>query len=301
MLAILAAFSFFWNAVLPQFEVTTLDHLGDGVHHYSRVRLWGSVGFILSAVALGPLLARFGIQWLPAILLALLTAIWMNTLSVKEHDGPRHPDHAGMVTTLRRPAVISLLVACFLLQASHGPYYAFFSIYMEDHGYKAGAVGWLWALGVIAEIGVFVRMSAWLPRYGARALLLAATAMAVVRWLLTAALAGCLPAMLIAQVMHAGSFGLYHGASIYLIYQLFPGRLQGRGQALYSSMSFGLGGAVGSLVSGYVWTTVGASWAFVGAAVAAAAGALVVWGGVRPQTPHMSLKTTTDELRLPSA
>ncbi len=285
MMAVLAAFSFFWNAALPQFEATTLDHLGEGIHHYSRIRLWGSVGFIVTVAVLGPVLEHAGITWLPAIVLALLAAIWINTLLVAEHEGPPHQISHSFGKTLRQPVVVALLCACFLVQASHGAYYTFFSIYMADHGYTRGVIGWLWALGVIAEIGVFLCMSGFLPRFGASALLMAATAIAVVRWVLIATMPDHWPLMLIAQGMHAASFGLYHAAAIYLIYQLFPGRLQGRGQALYSSLSFGLGGAIGSLISGYVWSAASPQWAYLTAALIAAVGVLVIWGGVRPQAP----------------
>ncbi|MGH8502664.1 MAG: MFS transporter [Gammaproteobacteria bacterium] len=280
MMLVLAAFSFFWNATLPQFEATTLDHLGDGIHHYSRIRLWGSIGFIVAVVALGPALDRYGIAWLPVVALALLAGVWLNTLLIGEHRDLPHQPVASLRNALRQPGVIALLFACFLLQASHGPYYAFYSIYMENFGYTHSAIGWLWALGSMAEVGVFMMMSVWLPRFGARRLLLIAIALAALRWTMIATLAESLPAMLIAQSLHAASFGVYHAAAIHMIYERFPGRLQGRGQALYSSLSFGLGGALGSLMSGYVWSAASPQWAFGGAALLAGAGALVVWRGV---------------------
>jgi MFS transporter, PPP family, 3-phenylpropionic acid transporter len=282
ILAILACFSFFWNAALPQFEATTLDHLGEGAHRYGRIRLWGSIGFIITVALLGPALERFGIDWLPVVILALLVAIWIATLLVTKHTGLTHPNAASFGNTLRQPTVIALLVACFLLQASHGPYYTFFSIYMEDYGYTRSVIGELWALGVVAEIGVFLYMSRWLPRFGARKLLLIALSIAALRWLLIATCAEYLPVMLLAQTLHAGSFGLYHAAAIHMISQLFPGQLQGRGQALYSGLSFGLGGAVGSLMSGYIWSAAAPQCTFVVSAVLAAAAALVVWQYVRP-------------------
>lgn len=280
MLAVLGAFSFFWNAALPQFEAATMDHLGDGIHLYSSIRLWGSVGFIVAVTTLGPVLERFGMDWLPWIMLALLTAIWINSLLVAEHNGKSHQGSASLGQVLRKPPVAALLLASFLLQASHGAYYTFFSIYMEDHGYTRGMIGGLWALGVIAEIAVFLGMSHWLPRFGARALLLAAMVGAVLRWLLIATLAHSLLAMLVAQILHAATFGLSHAAAMYLIYGLFPGNLRGRGQAFYAAMGLGLGGALGSLMSGYVWTAISPQSAYVAAALLAAAGVLVVWRGV---------------------
>lgn len=120
-----------------------------------------------------------------------------------------------------------------------------------------------------------------LPRYGARHLLLAALAVTVLRWLIIASQPLNMPLLLIAQLMHAASFGILHASAIHMIHQLFPGRLQGRGQALYSSLSFGLGGAIGSLLSGYVWTEMGPSWIYYMAAIMAGFGLLIAWWGVR--------------------
>ncbi|HHO68979.1 MAG TPA: MFS transporter, partial [Gammaproteobacteria bacterium] len=248
---VMSLFSFFWNAALPQFEAVTLNHLGDDTHRYSSIRLWGSIGFIVAVVALGALFDRAGTGWLPAVLVLLLGAIWLSSLLVPEATAAPPPsDHEPLRRVLAKPAVVSLLLVCFLLQASHGPYYTFYSLYLSAHGYSETAIGQLWALGVVAEIGVFLRMHQWLPRFGARRLLLAATALTALRWLLTAWLVDQAWVMVAAQTLHAASYGVYHAVAIFLVHGLFTGPNQGRGQALYSSLSFGAGGAAGSLAAG---------------------------------------------------
>jgi PPP family 3-phenylpropionic acid transporter len=182
---------------------------------------------------------------------------------------------------LGRPIVLSLLGVCFLMQASHGPYYAFFTLYLEDSGYSRAVIGQLWALGVAAEIVVFLLMPRWLPRYGARRLLLAATALTTLRWLLIAGYAAHLPVIIFAQTLHAASFGLYHAVAIYLVHVLFTGIHQGRGQALYSSISFGAGGAVGALVSGYLWMDINPQSMYLLAAAASLCALGVTWHGIR--------------------
>lgn len=271
----MAAFSFFWHAALPQFEATTMIHLGAGAHRYSHIRLWGSIGFIVSVILLGPVFERLGVAPLPWVVLSLLVAIWAMTLLVPEGVEDHHA-HApvSLLATLRQPAVIGLLLGCFLMQASHGPYYTFFSIYLEEHGYSRGVVGGLWALGVIAEVGVFLMLHRWLPRYGAGVLLLLSIAVTAVRWGLIAAYVDTLWILLLAQLMHAASYGLFHGSAIQLVHRLFPGRLKGRGQALYSSFSFGLGGALGSLAAGYAWEGLSAPATYALGGVVAALGVL---------------------------
>ncbi|HAS52311.1 MAG TPA: MFS transporter [Gammaproteobacteria bacterium] len=275
-------FSFFWNAALPQFEVVTLDHLGEQIHHYSRVRLWGSVGFIVGAVVMGPVVGMWGVSTVPAVVLGLFSLLWLNSLLAPE--ARKLPDACpappiGQV--LRRPAVMAFFIACFLHQVAFAPYYGFFSLYLETLRYSREFIGLMWGLGVAVEVGMFLFMPRLLPRFGPRWLLLIALATAVLRWLLIGYFAADLPVLLFAQTLHAVSFGVFHAASIHLIHQFFPGSLQGRGQALYVSVSFGAGNAVGTLAAGYLWQGLGPVVMFELAALLAALGWLVAWRGLR--------------------
>jgi PPP family 3-phenylpropionic acid transporter len=287
LVLVMTVFSFFWNASLPQFEATTMSHLGSDPHRYSGIRLWGSVGFIIAVAGLGPLLGRYGNALLPVVVMVLFVCIWFSSLSVPESAaGHLAIDQEPLLDVLKRPAVLSLLGVCFLVQASHGPYYAFFSIYLENYGYSTGLIGQLWALGVVAEIGVFLLMPRLLPRFGARKLLLVAVGLTAVRWLLIAGYAGNVAVVTAAQTLHAASFGLYHAVAIYLVHCLFTGAHQGRGQALYSSVSFGAGGAAGSLASGYLWTGIGPQAMYLLAAATSLGAMVLVYGGIR-HTPDV--------------
>jgi PPP family 3-phenylpropionic acid transporter len=279
---VVVSFSFFWNASLPQVEVTTFNHLGSQAHRYGGIRLWGSIGFIASVAGLGPLLDHFGTGLLPPVLMVLFSAIWLSSLWVPERSiSPVALGHAPLREVLSQRRVVALLAVCFLMQASHGPYYTFYSIYLQDHGYTRSAIGQLWALGVIAEIAVFLVMPRLVPRFGLRALLLSSLSLAVLRWLLIAYFVDRAWMLIIAQLLHAATFGVYHGAAIQLIHRYFRGRHQGRGQALYSSLSFGAGGAVGALYSGYTWAVGGGVISFGAAAVVSAAALLFAWRGLK--------------------
>jgi PPP family 3-phenylpropionic acid transporter len=275
-------FSFFWNAALPQFEAVTLNHLGEHVHHYSRVRLWGSVGFIGAAVGVGFLVEDWGIGIVPALLWGLFAAVWLNSLLAPESPAaPTIHDSPPLGRVVRQPAVIAFFAACFLNQAAHGPYYGFFSLYLETGGYSREYIGLLWGLGVTAEVGMFTFFHRMLPRFGPRQLMLTALALATLRWLLIGHFTHVLPILLFAQTLHAFSFGVFHAVSMHLIHLFFPGSLQGRGQALYSSLSFGAGNAVGSLAAGYLWAGLGPTAMFDLAAVLGALAWLVAWRGLR--------------------
>jgi PPP family 3-phenylpropionic acid transporter len=275
---VMLLFSFFWNAALPQFEATTFYHLGKHIHRYSSIRLWGSIGFIVAVWGLGGVMEGQGIQLLPWILFGLFTAIWINSLLVPEEAAGHLPlDHAPLRKILYQPHVVGLLLVCFLTQAGHGPYYTFYSIHMKAYDYSLGLIGGLWALGVIAEVGVFLLMHRLVPKFGLRNLLLISLLLAVVRWLLIGLFPEQLSVMLLAQCLHAATFGVYHAAAIQLIHTYFKGKHQGKGQALYSSLSFGAGGAVGSLYSGYVYEYFGALPMFVIAAGLSLLGFLIAW------------------------
>ena len=275
---VMLLFSFFWNAALPQFEATTFTHLRGDVHRYSSIRLWGSVGFVISVWGLGILLEGEGIVLLPIALVILYLGIWISSLAVPEEAAGHLPlDHEPLKKVLQRPAVLGLLIACFLMQMSHGPYYTFYSIYMQEHNYSLDWIGGLWALGVIAEVIIFIYMHRLVPRFGLRHLLLFSLFLACLRWVLTALYPQNILLMLIAQIFHAATFGIFHASAIQLIHHHFSGRHQGKGQALYSSMSFGAGGAVGSLYAGYSWELLGAEMTYLLAAGVSVMAFIVAW------------------------
>ncbi|WP_018877989.1 MFS transporter [Thioalkalivibrio sp. ALE28] len=289
---VMAAYSFFWNAILPQFEATTMRSLGQDAHRYALVRLWGSVGFIVAVALLGWAFDHIDVAWLPWIVLAILIAVVAAAQFVREPARNHEEDNNAppLLTVLRRPEVIALFVACFFMQASHGPYYAFFTLYLEQAGFSRAVAGQLWALGVAAEVVLFLLMPRLILRFGAWLLVSAALVLTTLRWGLLAAVPDSLPMLMFIQVLHAASYGVYHAAAISLIHYFFPGRLQGRGQALYSSLAFGLGGAMGSLVAGYLWDGISPASVYVFAAFLAAAGVIAsVYGEWRFRTPVRTL------------
>lgn len=276
-----ALYSFFWNAVLAQFEVVTLAYLGERPYAYSRIRVWGSVGFILVVVALGALFDWLDIRYLPVLMLMFLLLIWGCSLSIV--DRPFEAEHSNakplLATVLHRP-VLAFLLAAFLLQVSHGSYYTFYSVYLEQLGYSRTDIGLLWALGVAAEVVVFLFMHRLMHHFSLRNLLLLSLLLTLVRWWLI----GCYPdqggVLLIAQCLHAFSFGSAHAVAIEFIRRHFHSDIQGQGQALYSAVSFGAGGAVGAFISGLVWSS-SPVLSFALSALFAALAWLVVWLGAR--------------------
>ena len=173
------------------------------------------------------------------------------------------------------------MAVCFLIQAGHGPYYTFFSIYLEEHGYSNSFIGTCWALGVLAEVIIYVFIHKVIGRFGLRKLMILTVMSATLRWLLIAFFVDNVFILLSAQCLHAATFGIYHAVAIQYIHREFKGSHQGRGQALYSSVSFGAGLALGSLISGYLWDSVGSMQTFLFAAVLSAIGIIIAWFGLK--------------------
>ncbi len=252
-------FSFFWNAALPQFEAATLFHLREEPHRYSKIRLWGSIGFILSVLGIGRIVDLFSIDYLPEMIVCLLSLIWLVSLITPEVPVlHKEKNVMGVSKIVNQPEVIAFFVVYMLLQLAHGPYYVFYSIYLNQFNYTSSVIGLLWALGVAAEVLLFVFMKRILVWFSLRSILLLSIFFSICRWLIIAFYVESLSAMIFAQLLHAASFGSSHVVAIHLVHKYFGEQHQGKGQALYSSLSFGLGGMIGSLFSGYFWDLYGA-------------------------------------------
>ncbi len=275
---VMALHAFFWHAVLPQFEVITLAHLREQASRYSQIRLWGSIGFIVAVVGLGALFERLGLNVYPVAVMAVMVGIVISSIWVPDAVPEQRPEldgQGGFLRQLCRPGVLAFFVSVGLMQVSHGPYYTFFSIHLEALGYGRSTIGMLWALGVVAEILLFLVMAALLARFSLRQVLLASFALAAIRWLLLGTLADHLGVLLVAQLMHAATFGSFHAAAIHFVQRSFGHRQQGQGQALYATLA-GIGGALGALYSGYSWASLGPLWTFAIASLAALAAAVII-------------------------
>ncbi|MGE6995615.1 MFS transporter [Pseudomonas sp. NPDC047961] len=275
---VMALHAFFWHAVLPQFEVITLAHLHEQASRYSQVRLWGSIGFIAAVVGLGALFEHLSLDIYPVAVLTVMVGIVISSVWVPNAAPAERPEpegQGGFFRQLCRPGVLAFFVCVGLMQVSHGPYYTFFTIHLETLGYGRGTIGLLWALGVVAEILIFLVMASLLARFSLRQVLAASFLLAALRWLLLGTLADHLGVLLIAQLMHAATFGSFHAAAIHFVQRSFGHRQQGQGQALYATLA-GVGGALGALYSGYSWASLGPLWTFAIASLASLVAAVII-------------------------
>ena len=282
MMLVMSMFGFFWAAALSPFEALTLNHLGKQTDRYSRIRLWGSVGFIVTVLVLPFLIESKGLPLILDAMLVLFLVIFVAACLVpNKQQTIQSVNDSRIWDVIKKPAVIVLLIACGMNIASHGTYYTFFTIYMNDHGYSEVFIGWMWALGVICEVVLFAAMHLLMKRFSASQLFVVAMFLTALRWFLLGAFVDSIAILIFAQLLHAATFGLFHASAIHLIHGYFPGRLQARGQALYSGLSTGLGGAIGGLMSGYTWDSMGNEMTFYVSGLIALLAAMMAWIWVR--------------------
>ena len=263
------SFCVFWNACLPQLEAATLNHLGDQRDQYGLIRLWGSVGFVVTVLGLGWLMDYTGPKAImPVAFVAMFAAFLASFLLRDKNQKPTDQQRLVVpISKLLNPKVLTLLLLCVFMQMSHAPFYTFFSIYLESYGYTKLHIGILWSVGVVFEILIFIFGYTLLRRFRLSSLLTFTFMVASVRWYCVALLPENEPLIFVTQTLHAITYGLYHSVMIQLVDKLFVGRYQIRGQALYSSLTFGLGGAIGSFLSGIIWTVYGHNELFYAAGI----------------------------------
>jgi PPP family 3-phenylpropionic acid transporter len=281
--------SLFTSSTLPLSESLTLAHLATTNGHYSRIRMWGSLGFIFASVILGFAIDAYGIKSLLWFLLAVQIILFALTFKLPEAViAPHENDHFSIWQVVKNPAVIALLIGCALMVTAHGVLYNFYSIYLVEHGYSKGMIGLLWSLGVICEIGIFMLMPKIMARFSLKNIMLTSLALAVLRFGMIGVAVDNIVLLLIAQSLHAATFGSFHAASVEVITQFFNGRHQARGQAIYNSVAYGVGGTIGGLAGGFALQYLGGEKTFLLAALFPLAGFIVIGLGLKLTRQHAS-------------
>lgn len=286
---VMAALSFFTSSTLPLVESLTLAHLLNTNGHYSRIRMWGSLGFIVAAVVLGYWIDASGISSLLWFLLIVQITLFALSWKLPEAKvAPHAHDHFSIWQVIKQPNVIALLLGCSMMVTAHGVLYNFYSIYLSEHGYSKGTIGLLWSVGVICEIFIFMLMPKIMARYSLKAIMLTSLALAVLRFGLIGVAIDSLWLIIFAQTLHAATFGSFHAASVQVIAQFFKGRHQAKGQAIYNSVAYGVGGTIGGVAGGYALQYLGGQQTFMLAAAFPLAGFIVVTLGLKLTHAHQS-------------
>ncbi len=282
LFCVMAALSLFTSSTLPLVESLTLAHLATTKGHYSRIRMWGSLGFVVAAVVLGFVIDFAGITSLLWFLLIVQMTLFALTYTLPEPKMTAHAhDHFSIWQVVKQPNVIALLVGCSLMVTAHGVLYNFYSIYLREHGYSKGIIGLLWSVGVVCEILIFMFMPKIMARFSLKTILLVSLVLAVFRFSLIGVAVDNLWWLVLAQTLHAATFGSFHAASVNVITQFFNGRHQAKGQAIYNSIGYGVGGTIGGVAGGYALQYLGGQLTFLLAAIFPLIGLAVIAFGLK--------------------
>ncbi|MDO8769504.1 MAG: MFS transporter [Burkholderiaceae bacterium] len=251
------------SAMMPMSEAALAHLVSQGgafdAKRYGRVRLFGSIGFLVTVMAAGVWFERFGMSHFPAwtllTLLAVAISVWL--LPNLKEAVPAHEVNSPILPILQHRQVQWFFAALFFHILSHIGIYVFFSLYLDSLGYSKATIGALWAVSVIVEIIWFFNQSRWLPKLSLSAWLMVCSAVMVVRMGITASSASAIGLLVVAQMLHACTFATHHTVCIAMLSHYFPGRRRGRGQALYTVIGYGLPGVLGGLAGGFISTKYG--------------------------------------------
>lgn len=258
LLAIAVAFlHFFLVGSIALVETTAMETITRHHWDYGRIRLWGSGGFILLALGLGPLTDRWGL-WLVPLSLSLFLLLQTLISTRLPESEPHPPGPKTPPPSLFRPKEIFWFnLMGFLMLLSHGAYYGFISIHLENNGFSKTAIGTLWSLGVLAEIAILATSNVILKRLGVSFVLIGSLLFAVLRWTIFSQTLW-LPLLILGQLLHAFTFGTFHICVIRRVFETSPPGHRATAQSWFSSISYGAGLGIGLLLCGALFERVGA-------------------------------------------
>jgi PPP family 3-phenylpropionic acid transporter len=262
MLIITAAYGIFYAPIISFLEAFTMDILGPEKKSYGRIRAWGSINFILIVIVLGKLIDLYSIDMILVLILIGSTLQSMMSLRAPGITSTQKDPFSTNVQALWKPHVIVFLICGFLMLVSHGAYYGFFSIHLENMGYSKAFIGIAWALASTAEILVMIKSREIFKHFSLENVLIFSFVLAALRWLILFFVQSPV-LILFSQIFHAITYGTFHMASILYIDQLTPNSAKTLGQAVNNAVQYGLGLMVGFFLNGYLYEITGSFALFI--------------------------------------
>ena len=274
MLVITAFYGMFYAPIISFLEAVTMDVLGQEKKSYGRIRAWGSISFITVVVVLGRIIDLYSVEIILILILAGSLILTVVSVRIPAISPPKKDLLAPGAGSLFEKRVIVFLFCAFLMLVSHGAYYGFFSIHLENLGFGSTFIGITWALASAAEILVMIKSDKIFSRFSLENVLFFSFLVAAIRWIILF-LAGSATVILLSQVLHAITYGTFHMASILYIDRLAPDEAKTLGQAVNNAMTYGFGLMAGFFINGYVYETTGSFVLFLMSSFIALAGGLL--------------------------
>ena len=277
MLVITVFYGIFYAPIISFLEAFTMDLLGREKKSYGRIRAWGSISFITVVLVLGKIIDLYSVEII--VVLVFAGSLMLAASSTRMPDIQIAPEKrlTPEARSLVDRRVLVFLFCAFLMLVSHGAYYGFFSIHLENLGYGTAFIGLAWALASAAEILVMIRSGRIFKRFSLEAVLIFSFMVAALRWFILF-FAQSAPAILLSQILHAVTYGTFHMASILYMDRLAPDKAKTLGQAVNNAISYGLGLMVGFFVNGYFFEITGSFVLFIISCLIALSAGLFFWG-----------------------
>ena len=275
MLVIMIFYGIFYAPIVSFLESFSMDLLDKEKTRYGQLRVWGSISFIITVIVVGRAIDILSTEIIVILILAGSMAHAVLSLNIPAAKKNQKSDFSSGVRALLNRRVIIFQVCAFLMLLSHGTYYGFFSIHLDNLGYSSTFIGVAWALASIAEIFVMINSDRIFKRFSFENVLIFSFLAAAIRWVvLFYATSAWL--ILISQLFHAATYGAFHVASILYIDKLSPDGAKTVGQAVNNAVTYGFGIMAGFLFNGYFFDIIGTSNLFMISGILALCGGLLL-------------------------
>ena len=277
ILAINIFYGIFFSRIISFLEAFTMVVLGKEKKSYGRIRVWGSISFIVVVLVLGKIIDLYSVEMIVVLILA--GSLMLSVISTQVPDLPiaKKKRMSGRAKSLLDRHVGGFLLCAVLMLVRHGAYYGFFSIHLENLVFGSTFIGLTWALASVSEILVMLRSDQIFNRFSIKAVLIFSFMVAALRWFILFFVQSA-AAILLAQVLHAVTYGTFHIASILYIDRLAPDKAKTMGQAVNNATSYGLGLMVGFFINGYLYEIIGSFALFMISSLIALGAGLIFWG-----------------------
>jgi PPP family 3-phenylpropionic acid transporter len=256
LMLVIAGFNLFFSPLVPLTDALAGTWQKQITMDYGRVRLWGSLAFVIGSALTGQMVSVWGhnaiLYSLIVSILAMLLGMMLKPSVMPQGEARTHSEtERSLWAMLKEGPVWRFLLCVTLLQGAHAGYYSFGSIYWQEAGYSASTIGYLWSLGVVAEVIIFASSNFLFRRWNARNLLLLSACCGILRWSLMASSTE-LGWLLVIQILHCGTFTVCHLAAMRFI-AARKGPEVIRLQAVYSALAMGGGIAIMTVIAGFLF------------------------------------------------
>jgi len=275
ILLVSCLFVSFWSPTMPLMESLTMQSSATYRFDYGRVRLWGSITFIVGSVGIGYVLGTGTSDLIFSSIALTLTLSAICAFLLPDIRPPKKTQsRVPLIAVVKDRSFVLFLVGAALIQASHAVYYAFGTIHWQKAGHGSDVIGWLWAEGVVVEIVLFIFGAHVLAKIGPARLIALAGLAGAIRWTGTA-LSTELPVLILLQTLHGATFGAAHLGAMHFIQNRVPSEHSATAQSLYAGVVMGVGMGIAMFISGRLYGAFSGQAYFLMAAMAATGGIVI--------------------------